>query len=106
KRFMELGMKLLAMEKERPYVDLPRAMMAIRFDDYSIATQFHPEADAAGVRSLLLKEDEKQDVIQEHGLDKYNEMLELLEEPDKLNYTQNTMIPNFLDQAVLSFQEM
>ncbi|HEY2582906.1 MAG TPA: GMP synthase, partial [Mucilaginibacter sp.] len=61
KRFMELGMKLLAMEKDRPYVDLPRAMMAIRFDDYSIATQFHPEADAVGVRSLLLKEDEKQD---------------------------------------------
>jgi GMP synthase-like glutamine amidotransferase len=106
KRFVELGMKLLAIEKERPYVDLPRAMMAIRFDDYSIATQFHPEADAVGVRSLLLKEDEKQDVIQEHGVDKYNEMLELLEHPDKLNYTQKTMIPNFLDQAVLSFQEM
>jgi GMP synthase-like glutamine amidotransferase len=106
KRFSELGMKLLAIEKERPYVDLPRAMMAIRFDDYSFATQFHPEADAAGVKSLLLKEDERQDVIQEHGVEKYNEMLELLEDPDKLTLTQNTMIPNFLDQAVLSFQEM
>jgi len=81
-------------------------MMAIRFDEYSIATQFHPEADAAGVRTLLLNEEEKQAVVQEHGLDKYNEMLERLDDPDKLNYTQSTIIPNFLDQAVLSFQEM
>jgi GMP synthase-like glutamine amidotransferase len=106
KRFTDLGMQLLTIEKERPYVDLPRAMMAIRFDEYSIATQFHPEADATGVRSLLLKEEEKQEVIAEHGLDKYNEMLERLEDPDKLTHTQNTIIPNFLDQAVLSFQEM
>jgi len=42
KRFMDMGMQLLAIEKERPYVDLPRAMMAIRFNDYFFATQFHP----------------------------------------------------------------
>ncbi|MEO6849694.1 MAG: GMP synthase, partial [Mucilaginibacter sp.] len=46
KRFTDLGMKLLAVEKERPHIDLPRAMMAIRFSDYFISTQFHPEADA------------------------------------------------------------
>ena len=106
KRFMDLGMQLLAIEKERPYVDLPRAMMAIRFSDYFFATQFHPEADAVGVRSLLIKEDKKKEVVSEHGLDKYNEMLERLEDPDKITHTQNTMIPNFLDQAVLSLQEI
>jgi GMP synthase-like glutamine amidotransferase len=106
KQFTDLGMQLLAIEKERPYVDLPRAMMAIRFSDYFFATQFHPEADAVGVRSLLLKEDKKKEVVSEHGLDKYNEMLERLEDPDKITHTQNTIIPNFLDQAVLSFQEI
>jgi GMP synthase-like glutamine amidotransferase len=105
KRFMDLGMQLLAIEKERPYVDLPRAMMAIRFSDYFFATQFHPEADSKGIRSLLLKEDKKKEVVSEHGLDKYNEMLERLEDPDKITLTQNTIIPNFLDQAVLSLQE-
>ena len=105
KQFTDLGMQLLAIEKERPYVDLPRAMMAIRFSDYFFATQFHPEADAVGVRSLLLKEEKKQEVVQEHGLDKYNEMLERLDDPDKITYTQNTIIPNFLDQAILSLQE-
>ena len=105
KRFTDLGMQLLAIEKERPYVDLPRAMMAIRFNDYFFATQFHPEADAKGIRSLLLKEEKKKEVVYEHGLDKYNEMLEPLEDPDKITHTQNTIIPNFLDQAVLHLQE-
>jgi len=106
KRFVDLGMRLLAIEKERPYVELPRAMMAIRFNDYFFATQFHPEADATGVRTLLLKDEKKKEVVQEHGLDKYNEMLERLEDPDKITHTQNTIIPNFLDQAVLSLQEI
>ncbi|MCR8558486.1 GMP synthase [Mucilaginibacter sp. BJC16-A38] len=106
KRFTDLGMQLLAIEKERPHVDLPRAMMAIRFSDYFFATQFHPEADAKGVKSLLLKEEKKKEVVSEHGIDKYNEMLERLEDPDKITHTQNTMIPNFLDQAVLSLQEL
>lgn len=105
KRFVELGMQLLAIEKERPYVDLPRAMMAIRFSDYFFSTQFHPEADAIGIRSLLMKDEKKNEVVSEHGLDKYNEMLEGLEDPDKITLTQNTMIPNFLDQAVLSLQQ-
>ncbi|MDP9078143.1 MAG: GMP synthase [Bacteroidota bacterium] len=105
KRFTDLSMQLLAIEKERPHVDLPRAMMAIRFSDYFFATQFHPEADAKGVKSLLLKEEKKKEVVSEHGIDKYNEMLERLEDPDKITHTQNTMIPNFLDQAVLSLQE-
>jgi GMP synthase-like glutamine amidotransferase len=106
KRFMDLDMQLLAIEKERPYVDLPRAMMAIRFSDYFFATQFHPEADAIGVKSLLLTEEKKQEVISEHGRDKYNEMLERLDDPDKIMHTQSTIIPNFLDQAILSLQEV
>ena len=83
----------------------PRAMMAIRFSDYFIGTQFHPEADAIGIKTLLLKPEKKKEVIDEHGQDKYNEMLERLEDPDKIMHTQNTMIPNFLDEAVLSLQE-
>ncbi|MDF2430560.1 MAG: hypothetical protein JWP44_191 [Mucilaginibacter sp.] len=105
KRFTDLGMQLLAIEKERLHIDLPRAMMAIRFSDYFFATQFHPEADATGVKSLLLKEEKKKEVVSEHGLDKYNEMLECLEDADKITHTQNSMIPNFLDQAILSLQE-
>ena len=104
KRFKELGMQLVAIEKERPHIDLPRAMMAIRYNDYFFATQFHPEAGTAGMKTLLLKEEKKQEVVHEHGEAKYNEMLDSLNDPDKLTHTRQTIIPNFLDQAVLSLQ--
>ncbi|RYU87244.1 GMP synthase [Mucilaginibacter terrigena] len=102
-RFKELGMEILALEKERPYVDLPRAIMAIRFNEYFFATQFHPEADAHGIKTMLLREDKKKEVINEHGESKYREMLERLDDPDKIAHTQSTIIPNFLDEAILSF---
>ncbi|WP_179412083.1 type 1 glutamine amidotransferase [Mucilaginibacter sp. E4BP6] len=105
KQFTDLGMQLLAIEKKRPHVDLPRAMMAIRFSEYFVGTQFHPEADPEGMRTHLLNPDRKKEVIYEHGNDKYTQMLELLDDEDKLQHTQNTMIPNFLDEAVLSLQE-
>jgi GMP synthase-like glutamine amidotransferase len=106
KQFTDLGMQLLAIEKQRPHVDLPRAMMAIRYSDYFIGTQFHPEADPIGMRTLLQNPDRKKEVVDEHGLDKYNQMLELLDDADKLQHTQNTMIPNFLNEAILSLQEI
>jgi GMP synthase-like glutamine amidotransferase len=100
KRFTELDMQLLAIEKERPHVDLPRAMMAIRFNDYFIGTQFHPEADAEGMKMYLLQDDKMQEVTNEHGKDKYHDMIERLNDPDKIMHTQNTLIPNFLDRAI------
>jgi len=105
KRLKELGMQILAIEKERPHIEFPRAMMAIRFNEYFISTQFHPEADAKGMKNWLLKEEKKKEVVNEHGLAKYNDMLEHLDDPDKITFTQATIIPNFLDQAVLSWQE-
>jgi GMP synthase-like glutamine amidotransferase len=104
-RFAELGMQLLAIEKERTHVDLPRAMMAIRFSEYAIGTQFHPEADPEGMKLLLLQDEEKQQVIEEHGIKKYNSMLLHLDDPDKITLTQNTIIPNFLDQAIINLRE-
>jgi GMP synthase-like glutamine amidotransferase len=104
KRFEQLGVKLLALEKERPHVNLPRAMMAIRFNDYFIATQFHPEADPLGIKTMLLREEKKEEVINEHGEAKYKEMLQRLDDPDKIAHTQSTIIPNFLDEAILGVE--
>ncbi|QQL49787.1 type 1 glutamine amidotransferase [Mucilaginibacter ginkgonis] len=104
-QFEKIGAKVLAIEKERPYVDLPRALMAIRFNEYFVGTQFHPEADPVGMMAYLVTEVKKKEVIDEHGEAKYNEMIARLEDPDKILHTQNTLIPNFLDQAILSLQE-
>ncbi|KYP13945.1 GMP synthase, partial [Flavihumibacter sp. CACIAM 22H1] len=49
KRIRQLGGKILAIEKERPHVPFERAMMAFRFNDHMVGTQFRPEADAIGM---------------------------------------------------------
>lgn len=90
------GGSLLALEKVRPHVHLDRAVMAIRFDEAFIGTQFHPEADAPGMRMYLLREDKKDLVIQKHGEKKYWDMLEHLGDPDKIMATYHAVVPRFL----------
>ena len=94
------GAKILALEKARPHVPLERAVMAIRFSDYFIGTQFHPEADAIGMTVYLQREDKKTTVIANHGEEKWKSMIEQLEDPDKIRYTYCHVLPNFLDLAV------
>lgn len=99
-RIMELGGSILAIEKMRPHVPLERAVMGIRFTDYFIGTQFHPEADATGMTMYLLREDKKKTVIETHGEEKWRSMLEHLNDPDKILFTYSHIIPNFLNMAV------
>lgn len=96
----EMGASVLAIEKERPHVPLERAIMAIRFNNYMIGTQFHPEADAVGMSMYLQREDKKQTVIAEHGEAKWKSMIEHLNDPDKIRWTYSHIIPNFLDMAI------
>lgn len=96
----ELGGKLLAIEKERPHVPYERAVMAIRFNDYFIGTQFHPEADPCGMTMHLQKEDKKKIVIENYGEEKWKSMLEQLNDPDKISFAYSHILPNFLNQAV------
>jgi len=104
-KFKAMGATLLAIEKDRPHIDLPRAMMAIRFNEYFFGTQFHPEADPVGMKVHMLDEERKASMIEEYGQKKYDDMLSGLDDPDKILLTQNTIIPNFLYQALQSLQE-
>ena len=99
KRLRELGASLLCIEKERPHVPLERAVMAIRFNDHMIGTQFHPEADAIGMTMYLQREDKKKTVVDNHGLEKWQSMIDHLNDPDKILWTYSHIIPNFLNQA-------
>jgi hypothetical protein len=48
-----------------------------------------------------LKTDEKKDqVIEQHGEEKYNIMIDHLDDPDKIVLTYNTIIPHFLEHAL------
>jgi homoserine O-succinyltransferase len=97
----EMGAKIVAIEKERPHVPhLERAIMAIRFNDYFIGTQFHPEADPAGMTIHLNTEEKKQTVISNYGEVKWKNMIEQLNDPDKILWTHDHILPNFLNMAV------
>ncbi|WP_224068797.1 type 1 glutamine amidotransferase [Arachidicoccus terrestris] len=95
-----MGATVLALEKERPHIPLERAIMAVRFSPEMIGTQFHPEADAISMRDHLLKDINKARVIEEHGEAKYWDMLDKLDDPDKILLTQKIILPAFLDQAL------
>jgi GMP synthase-like glutamine amidotransferase len=94
------GATILALEKERPHVRFERALMAIRFNEYMIGAQFHPEADARGMSMYLQMEDKKNMVIAEHGEQKWESMIVQLNDPDKILWTYSHIIPNFLRLAV------
>lgn len=95
-----MGGHVLAIEKERPHIPLERAIMAVRFNEYMIGTQFHPEADATGMSMYLQREDRKHTVIAEHGEEKWESMITQLGDPDKIRWTYSHVIPNFLDYAL------
>jgi GMP synthase-like glutamine amidotransferase len=96
----KMGAKILCIEKERPHVPYERAIMGIRYNEYMIGTQFHPEADAAGMTMYLNREDKKETIIQNYGEAKWRSMLEHLNDPDKILWTYSHVLPNFLNHAV------
>jgi homoserine O-succinyltransferase/O-acetyltransferase len=106
RRITEMGGRVLAIEKERPHVPLERAIMAVRFSDSMIGTQFHPEADPAGMSMYLRRDDRKQIVIAEHGEEKWQSMVDQLEDPDKIRWTYSHIIPNFLANALTTISTL
>jgi homoserine O-succinyltransferase len=101
---IEIGATILAIEKERPHIQLERAIMAVRFNEYMIGTQFHPEADAVGMSMHLQTADKKKTVIENYGEEKWKSMIEHLNDPDKIMFTYEHILPNFLQIAVQSLQ--
>ena len=100
KSMQKIGASVLCIEKERPHVPLERAIMGVRFNEYMIGTQFHPEADAQGMSMYLLREDKKQTVIENHGFEKWESMIEQLNDPDKISMTNKHILPNFIRQSI------
>jgi len=100
----KMGAKILCIEKTRPHVPYERAIMGIRFNEYMIGTQFHPEADAPGMSAWLKTEEKRKTVIESHGEDKLRSMLEHLEDPDKIMWTYAHILPNFLNQAIAELE--
>jgi len=48
----------------------------------------------------LQREDKKKTVIENHGEQKWKSMIERLNDPDKILFTHDHVLPNFLNVAV------
>ena len=95
---------ILALEKERPHVNLPRAIMAIRFSEYFFGTQFHPEADAEGMLAHFQDPERQAQIIKDYGQERLDTMIADLEDEQKINLTHETILPNFLNDAVATLR--
>jgi GMP synthase-like glutamine amidotransferase len=100
KVFKEQGATILSLEKIRTHVELERAIMAVRFSDEFVGTQFHPEADPVGMYAHFKQEFYKQKVITGFGEKKYNDMMRQIEDPDKITKTYNHILPGFIKSAI------
>jgi GMP synthase-like glutamine amidotransferase len=105
-RMQAIGAAILCIEKERPHVDLERAIMAIRFNAYMVGTQFHPEADAQGMSMYLKRDDKKKTVVENHGQEKWASMIEQLNDPEKISMTNSHVLPNFIMQAIANINNL
>ena len=104
-RLRELGIKVLSIEKERPHIPLARAVMALRFSNEILGTQFHPEADGEGMLRYMLTDERKQQVINGYGEEKYHEMIHLLADPSTIELTESIIVPAFLRRAITTLRE-
>lgn len=98
--FAKKGAKILSLEKIRDHVQYERAIMAVRFTDYFVGTQFHPEADPISFVSHLRNKEAKEKIRAMKGKRKFRNMLEDLLDDDKIYRTNETLIPNFLRIAI------
>ncbi|KXK38802.1 MAG: GMP synthase [Bacteroidetes bacterium OLB9] len=97
--FRMYGAKILALEKIRNYVEYERAIMAVRFSDEFIGTQFHPEADPIGMKIHFGKSEIREKVIKNFGQNKYESMMEAIDDPKKVELTHDTILPKFIENA-------
>ena len=98
--FSKTGAKIISLEKIRDNVQYERAIMAVRFSDYFVGTQFHPEADPISFIANLRNSAVKEKIKKMKGNTKFRNMLEDIVDDDKIYKTNETIIPNFLRNAI------
>ncbi|HJW18522.1 MAG TPA: hypothetical protein VJ499_15440 [Flavisolibacter sp.] len=100
-----LGAEILCIEKYRPHVPYAQAIMGVRFNEYMVGTQFHPEADAEGMSMYLQTDERKKTVVENYGFEKWQSMVEQLNDPEKIMFTYAHLLPNFFNEAAKHLQQ-
>lgn len=98
--FDAMGAKILAIERVRKDPNMERCIMAIRFSPYVIGTQFHPEADAIGMKLHLSTPEKEALIVKNYSAKRYKNMMDSLENPRRIMLTHSIILPNFLNNAI------
>ncbi len=96
----KMGAKIIALEKIRPQVPLERAIMAVQFSEKMYGVQFHPEADPTELTAFFNEDSTKKIVIDSFGIQKWEQIMEHLLDPNTIDTTFSNFIPNFLEKAI------
>jgi esterase/lipase superfamily enzyme len=91
---------IISLEKIRTHREYERAIMGVRFSDEFVGLQFHPEADPVSFITNLKSAERREKIIEMKGKQKFRDMLEDLLDEDKIYKTNETIIPNFLRNAI------
>ena len=105
KVFRAHGAKILSKEKIRTHVELERAIMAVRFSDEFVGTQFHPEAEPVSMEAYFGEAENKKKVIDSFGEEKYAQMMDRIDDPEKIELTYNTILPKFIQNAIVQINQ-
>jgi len=95
-----MGAHITCLEKIRPQVPLERAIMGIQFNEHMAGVQFHPEGEYHILLDYFKEEKNKTSIVEEFGIEKWDRMIEKLNDPKKIKSTFEAIIPNFLDKAL------
>ncbi len=98
--FQKLGAEILSLEKIRPHIPRERSIMAIRLSPEIVGVQYHPEADPEAMRVHAIKPERRDDIIERFGLEKYNELMQRLDDPSLLWRTREAILPRFIIDAI------
>ena len=96
----ELGAKILSYEIVDDSEKAQPAIAAVRISSEIVGTQFHPEADADSMLYHFKQDERKKQVVEKYGEKRYDEMIEILQRPDTIKKTRQTVIPSFLNHAI------
>ena len=100
KVFRDRGASILSLEKIRTNVEYERAIMAVRFSEEFVGTQFHPEADPLGLKDYFLDAAKKDKVVKTYGIRRYNKMLNRIDGMAETHTTYDTILPKFIGNAI------
>jgi len=96
----DIGAKILSYEILDDNAEGEPAIAAVKISNEIFGTQFHPEADPESMLYHFNRPDEKKQIVDTYGKEKYIQMLEIIQEPNAVKLTRKTVIPNFLNGAI------